>query len=107
MIVATALAMKSRIAIIADTFGDAWGGSDELWSQTAIRLAAEGVSVAASIYARCPLHDRVIDLMDSEVKISLRSESNSLFNRMRRRLLSGRKSDSSIEIERFLQLAQP
>jgi glycosyltransferase involved in cell wall biosynthesis len=45
--------------------------------------------------------------MNSEVKISLRSQNNSLLNRMRRRVLSGRKSDLSIEIERFLNLVQP
>ena len=99
--------MKSRIAIIADTMIDPWGGSEELWSQTATRLVAEGVSVAASIHARLPLHDRIRDLTDSGVRLWLRSEKYSLLKRMRRRLLSGRKSDLLIEIEKFLHLAQP
>jgi hypothetical protein len=55
--------VKSRIAIIADDIPDQWGGSEELWSQTAIRLIGEGVSVAASVQGRAPLHDQVRRLM--------------------------------------------
>jgi glycosyltransferase involved in cell wall biosynthesis len=99
--------MKPRVAFIADTISAPWGGSEELWSQTATRLVAEGVSVAASIHARLPLHDRVRDLMGSGVKLWLRPERYSAWRRMRRRVLSGSKSDLLIEIEKFLHLVQP
>ena len=99
--------MKSRIAIVAEDTGAPWGGSEELWSQTATRLVAEGVSVAASIHKRLPLHDRVQDLMGRGVKLWLRPERYSLWRRMRRRVMSGRESDFLLEIERFLRVVQP
>jgi glycosyltransferase involved in cell wall biosynthesis len=99
--------VKSRIAFIADVLAEPWGGSEELWSQTATRLVEEGESVAASIHERIPLHDRVRDLTGSGVKLWLRPERYSLWRRMRRRVLSGRKSDLLVEIEKFLNVVQP
>src|SRR5436309_964565 len=100
-------ATKSRVAIIADSIADGWGGSEELWSQAAARLASEGISVAASIHALFPLHDRVRNLMDSGVKLWIRPNRYSLWMRMSRRVLSYRKNDVLIEIERFLDAVQP
>jgi hypothetical protein len=82
-------------------------GSGELWLQTATLLVAEGRSVAASIHAQLPLHDRIRDLMNSGVKLCFRSENYFILKRMRRRVLSGRKSDLLLEIEKFLHSVQP
>ena len=98
---------KSRIAIIADNNALQWGGSEELWSQTAIRLIAEGVPVAASVQGRFPLHDKVRHLMGSGVQLRLRPERYSLLNRVHRRALTGWGSDLQNEISKFLHLAQP
>src|SRR5262245_40051161 len=95
------------IAIIADTISDPWGGSEELWSQTASRLVAGGVSVAISIHVRLSLHDRVKELINSGVKVWLRSERYPLLTRVRHRVLSPGKSDVLIEIENFLNVVQP
>ena len=99
--------MKSTIGIIATRTADNWGGSEELWSQAATRLVAEGVSVAASIHARAPLHYRVKNLVDGGVRLWVRSEKYSILQRMRRRVILGRQSDLLIEIEKFLNLVQP
>lgn len=98
---------KSRIAIIADNNAFQWGGSEELWSQTAIRLIAEGVPVAASVQGRLPLHDKLRQLMDSGVQLRLRPERYSLLHRVHRRALTGWGSDLQNEISKFLHLAQP
>jgi glycosyltransferase involved in cell wall biosynthesis len=99
--------MKSKIAIIAGNIDDPWGGSEELWSRASIRLIECGVSVAASIHERLPLHDRVCALMQSGVKVSLRPESYPLWKRLRRKILSKRKSESLLEVEKFLHAVQP
>ena len=95
--------MQSKIAIIADATALPWGGSEELWSQAAKRLVSKGVSVAASVHGRLPVHDRVWDLKRGGVKLWLRPERYPLWRRLRRRVLSGRKSDLLIEIENFLK----
>jgi glycosyltransferase involved in cell wall biosynthesis len=99
--------VESRIAIVADNNRFQWGGSEELWSQTAIRLTAEGVSVAASVQGRFPLHDKVRHLMGSRVQLRLRPERYSLLNRVHRRVLTGWGSDLQNEISKFLHLVQP
>src|SRR5262249_37792973 len=99
--------MKAKVAFIADAISDQWGGSEELWSQAAKRLVSKGVSVAASVHGRLPVHDRVWDLKRGGVKLWLRPERYSLWRRLPRRVLSGRKSDLLIEIEKFLSRVQP
>jgi glycosyltransferase involved in cell wall biosynthesis len=98
---------KSRIAIIADNNAFQWGGSEELWSETAIRLAAEGVLVTTSVQGRSSLHDKVRHLMGSGVQVRLRPERYSLLNRVHRRALTGWGSDLQNEIAKFLDLVQP
>src|SRR5262249_2240647 len=98
--------MQSKIAIIADKNAFPWGGSEELWSQAAKRLVSKGVAVAASVHGRLP-HERVWDLKRGGVKLWLRREGYSLWRRLPRRVLPGRKSDLLIEIEKFLSLVQP
>lgn len=40
-----------RVAFISSMEGEPWGGSEELWSQAALRLLKEGCAVAASVKA--------------------------------------------------------
>ena len=98
--------MKPKIAIVASTLAEPWGGSEELWSQAATRLVEEGVTVAASMHGWLPLHDRVRDLMHSGVKLWLRPQRYPLLKRLRRRMLS-REDDCSFEVERFLNAVSP
>jgi glycosyltransferase involved in cell wall biosynthesis len=98
--------MRSVIAVVAEC-PSPWGGSEELWSQTATRLVKEGVSVAASIHGWSPLHPRVHNLTQSGVKLSVRPQRYPAWKRLRRRLLSPEKNDCSLEVERFLSAVHP
>jgi glycosyltransferase involved in cell wall biosynthesis len=99
--------MKARVVMVV-TMGNAWGGSDELWSRAAIRLVEEGVSVAAYINRRLPVHDRVRDLVQSGVELWLCPERYPLWKRLQRRAL-GRRADYDplIGIEKFLNTVKP
>src|SRR6266516_4613355 len=99
--------MKTKIAFVAATISESWGGSEELWSQAAIQLLGQGVSVAASIDRRLPLHHRVRNLMQNGVKVWLRPDWYPLWNRLGRRILSGRKADGLVEVEKFLYRENP
>src|SRR5271154_2157010 len=98
--------MRSVIAVVAEC-PLPWGGSEELWSQTATRLVKEGVSVAASIHGWSPLHPRAHNLARSGVKLSLRPQRYPTWKRLRRRLLSPEKNDCSLEVEKFLSAVHP
>ena len=98
--------MRSVIAVVAEC-PSPWGGSEELWSQTATRLVKEGVSVAASVHGWSPLHPRVHNLTHSGVKLSVRPQRYPAWKRLRRRLLSPEKNDCSLEVEKFLNAVHP
>src|SRR5689334_19002175 len=52
--------------------GYAWGGSEELWSRTALELVAQGFSVSASMRGSEPPHPRVLSLIEGGVEVWLR-----------------------------------
>lgn len=60
------------VAFVSIIFASPWGGSEELWSRTALELAAQGFSVCASVRDWSPLHPRVQMLMDGGVGVWFR-----------------------------------
>jgi len=60
---------KDHIAIVSTMDGDPWGGSEELWSRTALNLAAQEFSVCASVHEWSPLHRRVLALVEGGVDV--------------------------------------
>ncbi len=48
-------------------YGSPWGGSEELWSQTALRLSKQGISVAASVHGWPKLHARLLSLSQAGI----------------------------------------
>jgi glycosyltransferase involved in cell wall biosynthesis len=96
----------SQVAFIVAN-QDPWGGSEELWSQTASRLFADGITVAACIHGHQPLHDRMCELRGRGVKLWLRPEWYSRRERLLRRFLSRGKSDLLFEAEKFLDTVKP
>ena len=67
-----------------------WGGSEELWSQAALHLAAQGVSVGASVCGWSPPHQRVLDLLHAGVKVQQRARHRGLLARAWQRVRSPR-----------------
>jgi len=61
-----------RFAFISTMFGWSWGGSEELWSQSATLLKRTGHEVQASIADWPPLSPKVTALRDLDIDIELR-----------------------------------
>lgn len=61
-----------RVVFISSMAGDPWGGSEELWSQAAVRLAHEGHRVAASVTYWPQLSPRVRALVDHGIDLFVR-----------------------------------
>src|SRR5580700_2877113 len=61
-----------RFAFISTMLTAPWGGSEELWSQTAVQLSRAGHSVQASVGYWPRLSDKVTALTDHGIKIETR-----------------------------------
>lgn len=96
-----------RIVFVSTMMGARWGGSEDLWSRAAIRLAAEGASVSASTHEWSPLHPRVLDLAKHGVDLWVRPRWHSFAKHPWRRLKSRRTSPLLVEVERLLAARLP
>lgn len=85
----------------------AWGGSEELWSQTALRLVAEGCSVSASVLEWRPPHPRVLNLLQGGVEVCFRPPRYPLRKLAWRELRAPRKTVQALELHRSLSASPP
>ena len=85
--------------------GDPWGGSEELWSQTALRLSEQGVSVAASVHGWPKLHSRILNLSQAGIIVRPRPPNPSLATYVRR-YISG-KSTIVLDLEKTFGGSSP
>src|ERR1700678_1484696 len=58
-----------RFAFISTMHGSPWGGSEELWSQAAIRLKLSGNEVRASVMHRPHLSDKLTPLTKQGIEV--------------------------------------
>jgi len=77
---------KSIIIFVSTMDGDPWGGSEELWSRTALDLAAQGFSVCASVHEWSPPHKRVLALVEGGVDVWVRPSRYSIWKRAWRKV---------------------
>ncbi len=66
------MAGRQVIAFVSNMNGSPWGGSEELWAQTASRLAREGLCVRASVQGWPNPDRRIIELAADGVKVRMR-----------------------------------
>jgi glycosyltransferase involved in cell wall biosynthesis len=64
-----------RIAFISTMSGWPWGGSEELWSQTALRLVAQGHDVSASVVWWPQLSPKVLELEQRGIRLFIKQPS--------------------------------
>ena len=81
-----------RFAFVTSMDGWPWGGSEELWSQTAARLKKEGHEVLASVLFWPKLSGRITALENDGVKLQIRHQythtlSRRLWNKVSRHRL--------------------
>jgi glycosyltransferase involved in cell wall biosynthesis len=87
--------------------GYPWGGSEELWSQTALRLVAQGYAVTASLLEWTPPHPRVLNLMGHGVAVRFRPRRYPIRKQAWRRLTAQEKTPNALEIRRFMAARPP
>jgi glycosyltransferase involved in cell wall biosynthesis len=97
--------MQKTILFISNMFRIPWGGSEELWTRTAVLLAKQGVPVAASVQGWPQLDQRIIELARAGVDLRLRPIKSSIIT-LARRYISG-KAKIVCDIERSFGNASP
>lgn len=88
---------------------DHWGGSEELWSKTALDLAIKGVPVAVSMSDWSSMPPLTPNFLQAGVKLQRRPIQNSVIRQVSRKVFPSQraKSPRDIDIERFLTAANP
>ncbi len=71
-----------KVAFVSTMAGAAWGGSEELWSRTALRLRAIGHEVFASLFAWPVEPDPVNKLISAGVDVSFRARQHGVAGRL-------------------------
>jgi glycosyltransferase involved in cell wall biosynthesis len=84
-----------------------WGGSEELWSQTAVRLKKQGLEVAASLLGWVPPHERVLQLSERGVRVFFRPMRYSLVHRAARKIRSEDRPFIVVELDELLKRYRP
>ncbi len=70
---------SGRIAFIAAMEGEPWGGSEILWSKTALKFAESGYPVFISVKKWYYIPDPIKDLISSPAQVSFRDNEPSRF----------------------------
>lgn len=77
-----------KLSFVSTMAGSAWGGSEELWSQTALRLLKSGHQVNVSTYQWPELHPRLAELNDVGAQVSLRALVPTLAERLKDKVIN-------------------
>jgi glycosyltransferase involved in cell wall biosynthesis len=97
--------IRKHIAFVSTMAGDPWGGSEELWSRTAVRLVKQGIPVVASVHGWPQLDRRVGDLSNAGVDVRPRPIRHSLIASVRRRI--SRNSQIVTDVENAFRRISP
>jgi glycosyltransferase involved in cell wall biosynthesis len=102
---------RRRILFVSTHFGTPWGGSEELWSRTALDLVAQGFPVSASVVKWSPPHRRTLDLVERGIEVWFRPERYPgpypMWRRAWRKLTAQHKSPTTMEVQRLVTARPP
>src|SRR5436190_14531843 len=94
--------LDKKILFISTMFGNPWGGSEELWSRTALELATQGISVSANVHKWSPPHPRTHKLIDDGVEVRFRSLPYPIWKRGWLAFATPQKTPLVAEVERHI-----
>jgi glycosyltransferase involved in cell wall biosynthesis len=106
----TAASMRSvtgRVIFISNLWSNTWGGSEELWSRTALNLASEGFLVMASVLGSSPLHPKIERLKAGGIQLSPRPHKLSYWQRARWKIDPRRRHPALASLEKLITRTRP
>ncbi|HEX3443922.1 MAG TPA: glycosyltransferase family 4 protein, partial [Chthoniobacterales bacterium] len=85
----------------------AWGGSEELWSRTALEFAAQGIPVSANVHRWAPPHLRMVELIERGVEVQFRPIPYPLWKRGWLAFAAPQKTPLVAEVQRHIDAIKP
>jgi len=86
---------------------ESWGGSEELWAQTALDLVSQGFSISASVAGWSPPHERILKLTEAGAEVQLRPPYYPLWKRAARKLFGSNNTVTDAEVEGLITAKPP
>ena len=86
-----------KVAFVSTMAGLAWGGSEELWTRTAMRLCGLGHEVRCSVLKWDPQYPAIDNLAACGARMHYRPRSKSLLRRMADRIIY-RDASPAVEV---------
>lgn len=99
--------MHNKSIMFVSTHGDPWGGSEELWSQTALNLVTRGYVVTASVEGHFPPHSRVAALLQGGIDVRPRASRYPFQKRVWRKLTFRRDDYLVAEVQTLINEKRP
>ncbi len=87
--------------------GYPWGGSEELWANTAIKLAQDNLSIAASVHGWKEIHPRILDLQQHGIEVQHRKTLYPAWRRVVHKIANQRATLALNDMRRFLEDRAP
>ena len=98
---------NNKSILFVSSLWDRWGGSEELWSQTALKLVAQGYDVSASVHGFSPVQNRVEDLIRGGIDVWPRASQFSLGMRVRQKLTFRQDGIMGAEVRKVIDKKSP
>jgi glycosyltransferase involved in cell wall biosynthesis len=98
---------RSRRHVVFVSNNGVWGGSEELWSRTAVDLARKGVPVAAKVNYFQPPEERILNFIQHGIHTELRPGCSSLWTKAWRKVTRPSFSLSRQDLENFINSRNP
>jgi glycosyltransferase involved in cell wall biosynthesis len=101
------MSKQAPIAFVSTMGSNLWGGSEELWSLTALRLAVQGVPVSVSM-SQWPSPPQIVTkLLQAGAHLQQRPSPRSVIVRAWRQLTRENRMAIVVDVERFLRTVRP
>lgn len=98
---------QGPIVFVSTMDADRWGGSEFLWSRTALRLAAKGVRVGVSIVRWSADNPALKELVRNKVDVQQRTARPPLATRVARNLVKTDRTWLAAQLATFLREQRP
>jgi glycosyltransferase involved in cell wall biosynthesis len=98
---------NTRVLFLSTMDSSPWGGSEELWSRTALEFAAQGIPVSANVHRWVPPHPRMLELIERGIEVRFRPIPYPLWKRAWLAFAAPQKTPLLAEVQRHIDILKP
>lgn len=99
--------LSGPVIFISNMNNDPWGGSEELWYETALELRSQGLEVGASVKRWPSPHQKIEKLNAAGVELHRRRDDRAVLERVLRRVAGRSRLPTAFGLESWLRRCRP